>query len=332
MKETRFLSEIFFFSIKENVLIYANGIIANLKEKKLGKMKDANGAFRLNNDEIIILDDLNNPFYLSSGNSFIINQRVSDITGKYCLTYTKKPKKYAVFDKQNGVCLFETDSSFGRLVVLNDLIFSYNLGIIYCHNILNKKNIFQFNLNNIKDKMSSILEFSGIYKNTLVCTLENGGILGVDIDKAEKVFYFPNAQLRSGLYQKEKGSPIFIGLKHWIYLELNVETGELIKKVDLRPQLKILVDIPKESPCWLSINTTKYENNLIYFFADKKYVGVFDLNKIEIIDFHQFNFIDKKTVLKGGVESLQVKGNEIYCLDTNNDLHILETTPTEDRY
>ncbi|MDO6852810.1 hypothetical protein Q4599_04420 [Cellulophaga lytica] len=326
MKIKQSFSEIVSFSLKENILININGNITELDGKKIGEINDARKSFKLNSDEIIILDSLNKPFYLFSGNLLIQNQRISTVTDKYFLTYSKKPRRYAIFDKQQMNCLFEANSSFGD-VVLNDLIFSYNSGIIYCYNILSGEYILQFNLSNVEDKISSIIEFSGIHKNTLVCTLENGGVLGVDIDKAEQVFYFSNAQLRSGLYQKEEDSPIFIGLKHWTYLELNAEKGELIKKVDLQPQLKVLGDIPKESPCWLSINTTKYENNLIYFFADKNYVGVFDIEKTEIIDFHQFNFLDKKTTLKSGAESLQIKGNEIYCLDTNNDLHILETTP-----
>lgn len=326
MKKKQLLPEIFSFSIKENILIHTNGDITNLNEKKIGVMKDASNAFRLSNDEVIILDDLNKPYYLSTGNLFLLNQRIYNVSNKYCLTYSKKPKKYAILDKEKKTCIFETDSSFGRLVVFNDLIFSYNLRIIHCYSVLKEKYILQFDLSNIEDKLSSNIEFSGIYKNTLVCTLENGGILGLDIDKSEQVFYFPNAQLRSGLYQKEEDSQIFIGLKHWTYLELNVATGELIRKVDLQPQLRTLVDIPEESPCWLSINTTKYENNLIYFFADKNYVGVFDTEKTEVIDFYQFNFSNKNTTLKSGVESLQIKGNKIYCLDTNNDLHILETT------
>lgn len=316
--------DIVWFSLKEDILINLKGNITEINGLEIGQIEDARKLFRTNSGQVIIQNSLNRAFYLTSGNSFLPNQHISKVTKKYYLTYSKNPRNYSIFDKQNSNCLVTKDTSFGD-VVFNNLIFSFNLGIIKFYDI--EKDIFSFkyNLNKLEENQVSVGEFSGIYNNILVCALDNGGILGIDIEKEELTFYFKEAQIRSGLYQKAEGSPVFIGLKHWTYIELDVETGEILKKVDLRPQLKMLANIPEESPCWLSINTTKYQDNLIYFFADKNCVGIFDTKSTKIIDSYWFDFKENKTTLKSGSNSLQVRNGEIYCLDTDNKLHVLDT-------
>lgn len=341
MREINKIESVRNFSFFKELIFQKQDIIF-CNQKKISKKFKNRVNFILFKNHLFIDDKEGNYLVLdvnfnitAEGNDtafFYINENVigiQSISENGLITKISKDG-FNVFFEELNLRIFSTGSVF------KEEKFVYRQSNIEISFLDLKKGVSIFSTSQINDKKNqttkenptSVKEFSGIYKNTLVCTLENGGVLGLDIDKVVQVFYFSNAQLRAGLYQKEKDSPIFVGLKHWTYLELNAETGELIKKIDLQPQLKVLGNIPKESPCWLSINTTKYENNLIYFFADKNCVGVFDLNKIEIIDFHQFNFIDKKTTLKSGIESLQIKGNEIYCLDTNNDLHILETTST----
>jgi len=173
------------------------------------------------------------------------------------------------------------------------------------------------------EKPYRVSEFSGIYKNTLICTMNSGGILLLDIDKGVPKQFFKEAKVRGGIFRKEENSPIFWGLKHYTFIEINAETGELIRQVNIEDELKRVADISSESPSWLSVGTSVYQDGLFYFYGDKNFLGIFDPVNEEIIDYHWFKFENKHTQLKGGVENLQVKENEIYCLDTANTLHVL---------
>ena len=44
---------------------------------------------------------------------------------------------------------------------------------------------------------------------------------------------------------------------------------------------------------------------------------------MKVIDFYEFKFENKHTMLKGGKENLQVKDHSIYCLDNQNNLYTL---------
>lgn len=175
------------------------------------------------------------------------------------------------------------------------------------------------------EKPYQVAEFSEIYEKTLVCTMNNGGVLLLDIYKGEVKAFFKDAKVRGGVYQKEENSPIFLGLKHYTFIELNAETGEIIRQVDIQNELKRMGRIPDESPCWLSVGTSIYQDGLFYFYGDTNLIGVFDPITEKIIDYHEFEF-DKKQYqqLKGGVENLQVKDGKIYCLDSLGNLYELE--------
>lgn len=177
----------------------------------------------------------------------------------------------------------------------------------------------------IIEKPYQVAEFCGIYDNTLVCTMTNGAILLLDIEKGEVKSFFNETKVRGGIFQKEESSPLFLGLKHYTFIEINAESGELLKQIDIQNELKRVADIPSESPCWLGVGTSIYQDGLFYFFGDTNFLGIFDPISEKIIDHHWFGF-DKKQhqQLKGGVENLQVKDGKIYCLDTLGNLFELE--------
>ena len=175
------------------------------------------------------------------------------------------------------------------------------------------------------EKTYQVAEFCGIYENTLVCIMTNGAVLLLDIEKGEVKAFFKDAKVKGGIFQKEENSPLFLGLKHYTFIEINAESGELLKQVDIQSELKRVANIPKESQCWLSVGTSIYQDGLFYFYGDPNLIGVFDPISEKIIDYHVFDF-DKKQhqQLKGGVENLQVKDGEIYCLDSLGNLYVLE--------
>lgn len=82
-----------------------------------------------------------------------------------------------------------------------------------------------------------VSEFSGIYENTLVCTLNSGGVLLLDIEM-EKLNHFLRRQNTWWSFSKKPDSPIFIGLKHITFIEINAGTGELLRQVDIEEELK----------------------------------------------------------------------------------------------
>ena len=174
-------------------------------------------------------------------------------------------------------------------------------------------------------KPYQVSEFSGIYNKTLVCTMSSGAVLLLDIEKGTVKQFFKDAKVRSGIFQKEENSPIFMGLKHYTFIEINAETCEMLRQIDIQEELKRVANIPKENPCWLTVGTSIYQNGLFYFYGDTNLLGIFDPITEKIIDYHWFDFDKKKhQQLKGGIENLQVKDEKIYCLDTLGNLYELE--------
>lgn len=180
----------------------------------------------------------------------------------------------------------------------------------------------------VEKQKIKVKEISGIFNNLLVCTLNNGGILVVDTNNGDKKYYFSNTGVISGLFNKNENTPVFIGLKHWTLIEININNGEILKKIDISQHLKKLANIPKEKPCWLSVGTCKFYDNLFYFYGANNLLVVFDPRLDKIIDHYWFKFEDKNTILKIGNENLQVVKDIIYCLDSKNELYKILLTPT----
>jgi hypothetical protein len=169
-----------------------------------------------------------------------------------------------------------------------------------------------------------VIEISGLFNNHLVCTLNNGGILILDSTSGDKKYYFSNTGIVSGLFQKKENTSVFIGLKHHKLIEVDIISGEILKNIDISQHLKKLANIPNEKPCWLSVGTCKFYDNLFYFYGDNNLIVVFDPKLEKIIDHHWFKFKDSNTILKIGNENLHIEKDRVYCLDSKNELHIFE--------
>lgn len=183
----------------------------------------------------------------------------------------------------------------------------------------------------VVEKNYEVRDFSGIHGNTLVCTLNSGGILLLDIEKGEVKAIFKDAKIQGGVFQKEKGSSIFIGLKHTTFIEFDAGTGQIIRHLIIQDELKRIEQESNKKGRWATVGTSIYENGLIYFYSETDMVCVFNPETLKIEDFYEFDFDYrfKAQQLKGGAENLQVKGKKIYCLDTTNTLHVLEMNSKE---
>lgn len=176
------------------------------------------------------------------------------------------------------------------------------------------------------EKPYQVAEFSGIYENTLVSTLTSGGVLLLDIEKGEEKAFFEDAKIRGGIFQKEPDNPVFIGLKHTSYVEIDVLNGVLLKHFSIQDELKRLEKQSNKQGRWATVGTSIYKNGYIYFYSETDMLCIFDPTTYKIIDFHEFDFDRKQgQQLKGGKENLQVKDGKIYCLDTLGNLYELES-------
>jgi hypothetical protein len=74
----------------------------------------------------------------------------------------------------------------------------------------------------------------------------------------------------------------------------------------------------------IDIDTSVCYEGLIYFKAGGYMLGVFDPVSATIIDHHYFKFHKNGQRLRSGKEFLQVRGKEIYILDSEGTLHVME--------
>lgn len=149
-----------------------------------------------------------------------------------------------------------------------------------------------------KETSYKVSEFCDIYKNILITTFTNGDILLLDIEKGKPIKLLEDTKIKEGLFQKEENSSVYLGLKFKTYIEIDVEKQEIIKQLDLEEYFKKKFNRSILVP----INTTIYRNGLIYFIADTNIVGVFNPKTIDVVDFYEFEFENKQTILKGGKE------------------------------
>lgn len=330
MKILSIKKNITYFSINKNALIENRRVIRNIITNEIiSEIEDASRIICINS-EIIILDSLNKGY--KTNTSLLLNERIIDIKNNYLLVYSKSPQFYAIYNSELKI-VFEERHNFGKHIFGKCIVSGIGESeFINTRIIPDNKTISSFPLSTLGtwldgavEKPYQVVEFFGIHKNTLVCTMTSGAVLLLDIETGEVKQFFKDAKVRGGIFQKEEHSPIFMGLKHYTFIEINAETGELIRQVDIQHELKRVANIPNESPCWLGVGTSIYHDGLFYFYGDINFLGVFDPELEKIVDFHWFEF-DKKQhqQLKGGVDSLQVKDGKIYSLDTLGNLYELE--------
>jgi hypothetical protein len=274
-----------------------------------------------------------------------------NIPGNFSYKYNSASKNYFILvdsdslDFETFICTKEAFYSIAqkKTISINDLagnriFYDYSVGQIgrtdylFVIHIPSKTKITNFPLSKLGtwldgaiEKPYQVVEFSGIYEKTLVCNLNSGAVLLLDIENAQSFTLLSEARFPRKMYPK-KGEPnIYIGLMGRRYIEIDVISKKLIKEVSIEQQLRNIKNIPDEQTCWFSISFSVLYDELYYFICETNFIGVFDPREGKIIDYHEFEF-DKKQYqqLKGGEENLQVKGGNIFCLDTLGDLYELE--------
>lgn len=243
-------------------------------------------------------DESSNLYKLTNGNE------VTMLPFKYDITY------------YNGSFFVEHEKKYNINFYNNDAKFISSLSL----------SIFGKWLDGAEEKSFEVDVFSGIYENTLVCNLNSGAVLLIDIHNPQNNILLPEARFPRKMYAKAGAPHIYSGLFGRRYIEVDVTTGQMVKDVSLEAQLRQIKNIPSEQPCWFSIGFSVLHDGFYYFICETNFIGVFNPQTCIIEDYHEFDF-DKKQYqqLKGGEENLQVKDGKIYCLDSLGNLYELET-------
>lgn len=74
-------------------IVKTDGSISDLNNQTVGVFEDSRQVFVVDND-FIVLNSLNQSFYLKTGEPFFNEQRISKVDEKYILTYIKKHQEY----------------------------------------------------------------------------------------------------------------------------------------------------------------------------------------------------------------------------------------------
>ncbi len=331
MKKIKHILEVYSFNLESELLVNYYGDILNFKEQKKYHLDNARAIIYINNKTKFILNNRNLSFLITNDNLKIFDSklRIIDNTDKHLLLYDRTNQTKLIYSFSETKNILVSEKELGYFINDNFLITDFNsiIKLIDFSEVV----LLEFPLSRlgtfkegILEKEYKVMEFSGIYKNILVCTLNSGGILLLDIEKGEVQSFFDMVGVRRNMYAKSEGSPIYYGLSFRTFIEIDVEKGKIIRQIDLNAQLKQLVNIPEDKANWSDIGTSIYKEGLFYFYTDNNILGIFDPKTEKIVEDYQFKFKDRYTQFKAGKENIQVKGNKVYCLDTSNTLHILE--------
>lgn len=332
MKICNTVALVYSFSLKANLIVKTTGEITNLSNTVLYHLENSRFIFYVNENNCFILNNRNLGYKIENNqlNLFDSSNKLVDYNNNYLLLYNREKGTKSVYSISKCKYIWEKQEEIGYFITENFLATDFNSNIKLT-NILSGKTIINYSLQSlgkwsdgVVEKSYQVTEFIDVYKNILVCSLNNGGILLLDIINKKTKQFFEDANLRGGLYKKKINSSTYIGLKHLTFIEIDIEKGKIIRKINLENQLKHIANIEDSSPCWLTIGTSVYQDGMFYFYGGKNLLGIFDPELGKIIDHFWFNFKQTNTLLKGGIENLQIKEGKIYCLDTANNLHILD--------
>jgi hypothetical protein len=333
----------------------------NLKLKDVNKvllvnnslvLQNNNGGITINNTLVKVVPlqiewvSFNNHIYINDweGNFWIFNSERKiiengkgraffSVNRKYLgIEFLKDESTYiGLISAIENINLFEKEfNKYNNQTFLTEFTFTVlsNKSKLTSFSLINNKIIWERSLNELEsiiiDPMGKPLEvsqFSGVYNNKLLCTLNNGGIVMLNANDGTLLHYWPDAKLRYWLAPKEEGSNIFWGLSHQTFIVIDAASETILDQVDITTQLKAIENIPAQSPNYIFITTSVVYKDLIYFIADKNILGIFDPIKKEIIWTYKFVFENKYALLKGGTENLQVNDTHIYVLDSEGNLY-----------
>ncbi|WP_103068638.1 hypothetical protein [Aquimarina sediminis] len=251
---------------------------------------------------------------------------------------------FGIFSLKEKKILFETNEFIGN-IVFEDKIFNNNNNNIIARKVFDGKPIWVcqvlnkkgFKANRTSTELNSIevTSFLGVYDNTLWMVLNNGFLLGVDIDTGKEKHYLGYAienNTERGWY--EDLGHVYISSQY----KLDSNTGKIIL---ISGEDYFEVDLNKSNPkkVWRNMASSlkglqcemggnegfKFDDNYFYFYdGPKGVVIVMDRNNFEIVWNHDLKIQTEDSFVLSLLRDLKISEGKIGVLDRNNTLHIFE--------
>jgi hypothetical protein len=334
MKQNHKFEEIEKYLFYKANLVTLDSNFLKIGENKIDLGENFAGSIYLHNKESIIVQS----FY---GNFIIFtNYKIVDsVEGYYILSRCTTGPIY--FSENSEIKTLENSeiktTPFSQNGYITDLYF---INLLEENNVLNR--LFKFYLKSGQflssfplsklgtynhgagEQPYKVALFAGMYQNTLVCTVQWGGVLLLDVQTGEAIKFLKEAPAVYYLYPSAVDSPVYWSLEYTKFAEIDVAKAEILRDIELRPQLDAMAIQYGIQAGMLDIVTSVCYDGIIYFIAGGYFLGVFDPVSATIIDHHYFKFHKNGHRLRSGKEFLQVQGKEIYILDTEGTLHVME--------
>lgn len=326
--------EVICFEAQENYYSTKHKIKNIIREDFELNFENAHLLFVFNN-RIIILDELNNPFYINDNHierAFKHEFRISSKMFPYLGWYKKGDKRsYGVYDFIKSEILFETYDWIGRDII-NENIFSDYQNKITCRSVFSDKIHWSFpaetlgtyvNLSN-ETLPYEVKYFIGAWKNLLLVQMKNATVLFLDIETGEQ---------KHILHFKEHVMlPETVGLNDAPRMQLAGDelywlSNQSLFKVTLQNfkvyNIRNYFNEPRELQYRFFYNTVL--NGKIYFTAEKgwqtvipHHLGVMDARTGEVL----WEYKPEKS--HGLSEAPQFANGKLYMRTNSKELYVFE--------
>jgi hypothetical protein len=327
------INNVFRYYRHYNLIIGSNNEVKNFKKEILFGFQKPIDYLKFG-QRIYIEDNNSQLCQIIGGKSILITPdnsiKFSKIEFKFILLSNQKTRTESLFSLETNEIIY-SDDFLGNLIYDNFLItcIAYKPEIVI-KNLQDNTLISSFPLSKLgtynhgaEEQPYKVALFAGMYQNTLVCTVQWGGVLLLDVQTGEAIKFFKEAPAVYYLYPSAEDSPVYWSLEYTKFAEIDVAKAEILRDIELRPQLDAMAIQYGIQAGMLDIVTSVCYDGIIYFIAGGYFLGVFDPVSATIINHHYFKFHKNGHRLRSGKEFLQVQGKEIYILDTEGTLHMM---------
>lgn len=305
------------FSKKHNVLVKKGGAIETFNNEIISLAADSHKVIGHHNNALVVLNSKNQSFLANSSSysPFMKEYRINAHSDLFLGLYQRGNSSYSIYSLKKDEIIFTSNNWEGHSII-DKLVFSNTQQHISCLDISDNKVLGTCKLpNNENDK---VYEFSGIYENKLICTTHQQDILILDYIKGQIIKHFKKPGVSFYLNAKNSESKIFIGLMGVTFIEIDMISNNVSRKINIESQL---ATITKSNINSVFVRTSIVKNDLVFFIANRDIVGIFNPESATIIDYIMLPFEKKTTSLKLGRDNLQVTKDFIFVLDSENTLH-----------
>lgn len=303
------------FDSIQNLVVHTNGAVTTLDNEFLGQLDGARRCYRVNEWDVLILDDRNQPYLLSLSAGTIESLgtfRVSDVYGELLLTYTRSsPRVYGVFSMDTRSFIYETENYLGECIRQAFIVAIDNTAVSF-RELATGKSIFSVTTN------EQISDFLMLDKDRLLLAKMDGELQLFDIPTNRQIdCYFDTGVIR-GLHLDTNMERVY-GLNHHSFVEIDTKNGALIRNASVVPHL---ASFPKRV---LSITHSLLRSGSLLLIADFRYLGIFSPIDLSTDLILEIPFGDKNSFIPIPGDCFQASRNGVFVLDDAGTLYRLDS-------